>query len=773
MKKLLILVFLFSANSILHAQSRKHPYLFYTPEKISETKKRIQTDTLMRNAWQNMLATADRSLSEKGGNAEILTLAFLMTEDKKYAEKAKNILNDYLKREQWDGMDDRAPRWNSGLATARGCYISAVIFDGIYNYLTREEKKSMAEGIRKLGIIPAYNDWLSADRRLHSLNSMGHNWWSALVFEAGVASLAIMTEEPQAAEWAEEVLRSSKEWFAFSGSILENKPSNFDPAGGFYESISYANFGLSEYLTFRLAYTNAVKAVKMPYDPLIQKTIDWFIHSSYPNSKRMMSLNFGDSNDFANGERPAKLSLALGLGKEHYYRYLQEIGQSEGREDMNINTPMGLLYHPENRKAEPGLLPTAAIYKNMGWAMLRSSWQKDATFLGIKSGYTWNHAHADAGSFVLYHNGQYLLIDGGDVSYGLPEYSSYFVRSEAHNVTLFNGVAQDPQDQYHAVKTPGSLHHLINTPDLKYILADATGPTSRNFLRNYRNFLWIGNVILTIDDLKTYESGKFDFLLHYQDKAAKKGPDIEITNQNASILFRPLFPETLPLGFPHDFPEKMKLEERTGIKDRNAKAKIPYYALSPAQPAKETKLINAILLLHENNQTVQTFVGSSGASGAAGRTNLPVIEKLYDKNAIGVKITQNGKVTDVYLNLLADGRLMHRNANNTIAGWETDAYITALTYREGTDPSKPENLLEFFVSNGSYLRKNGRTLLHSLSKVFLNASFSTSETKIDFEGQPVNFISVGTPGKPSRLLVNGKQEPVLYKNQYIEIHQEN
>ena len=85
--------------------------------------------------------------------------------------------------------------------------------------------------------------------------------------------------------------------------------------------------------------------------------------------------------------------------------------------------------------------------------MLRSSWAKDATMLGVKSGFTWNHAHADAGSFVLYHKGKNLLIDGGDCSYGLPEYSKYFVRSEAHNVMLFNGKAQDPQDQYHAVKT--------------------------------------------------------------------------------------------------------------------------------------------------------------------------------------------------------------------------------------------------------------------------------------------------------------------------------
>jgi hypothetical protein len=78
---------------------------------------------------------------------------------------------------------------------------------------------------RTLGIEPSLNDWLSADKRLHTLNSMGHNWWSSIVFQAGVASLAVMNEVPEAKNWAEDVLQSADEWFSFSGSVRENKPS--------------------------------------------------------------------------------------------------------------------------------------------------------------------------------------------------------------------------------------------------------------------------------------------------------------------------------------------------------------------------------------------------------------------------------------------------------------------------------------------------------------------------------------------------------------------
>ena len=77
------------------------------------------------------------------------------------------------------------------------------------------------------------SDWLLEDKRIHALNSMGHNWWSACAYMAGVASIAVRNEVPEASAWARDIMEASKEWFAFSGSILENKPANFDAAGGF------------------------------------------------------------------------------------------------------------------------------------------------------------------------------------------------------------------------------------------------------------------------------------------------------------------------------------------------------------------------------------------------------------------------------------------------------------------------------------------------------------------------------------------------------------
>lgn len=758
---ILFSLFIISAFSSSYAKEyikrvKQHPYLYYTNDRIEKTKERIQKDKYAQAAWADMLKKADEVVkSNTGGDMEMLSLVYRMTGEKKYGEQAKRLLNDLLSKEIWDQLDDRTPKWNSALSTAHYNGMSANVFDAIYDLLTSQERKKMADRIVELGIKPSLNDWTSTDKRLHTLNSMGHNWWSSLVYKAGIASLAVMTEIPEAKGWAEDMLEAADEWFAFDGSVLENKPSNFDPNGGFYESLGYANFGMGEYLLFRLAWTNAIGSIQCSYDNLLEKTVSWFIQMSYPNDGQLMSMNFGDGSITSNGERPVKLMMALGFKSKNYEWYLKQTSKGKIREDFSVDTPLGLVYSPilSDADIQPNL-PLSAMYDNMGWASLRSSWNDNATLFGIKSGYTWNHAHADAGSFILFHKGKNLLIDGGNVNYGNPYYSSYSVRSEAHNVILFNGKAQEPQDQYYAVKNPGHLYHLMDAGNLKYILADATGPTSHYFLRNYRNVIWVGNVILIIDDLKSYEPGKFEWLLHTSTEAQKKGIDMEVTDDGASVLVRPLFPETLPNGYPHDFPEKMNIEERTGVKDHDPKTKVTYYSISPSEESRQTKFITAIILLDEDNKPIEGAGWKGMSSAKEMREGLPKIERLQGNDMIGVRITQNKEVTDIYVNLQADGRVMHRNSHNIIDGWETDAYLLSFTYKEGENSSK---FSRCFVANGSYVRKEGYPVISSLSKVFMNMETNKGVANVILQGQPIIKLHLLPQGKVSKLIVNGEQ----------------
>ena len=65
---------------------------------------------------------------------------------------------------------------------------------------------------------------------------------------------------------------------------------------------------------------------------------------------------------------------------------------------------------------------------------------------------------------------------------------------------------------------------------------------------------------------------------------------------------------------------------------------------------------------------------------------LPEIEKREGKNWIGLRIRNKGKITDIYINQLADGRLMHSNSWIEADGWSTDA-IYVYSYISGKERS--------------------------------------------------------------------------------------
>lgn len=736
-----------------------HPRLFYTNERIAELKQRIAAEPAVAAAWKSILATAEaeRQKPDAGGRAlDALVLAYRMTGDRSYADVVRKYLERELRRPNWGEPDllRRDPVWQAGLGLARTLRSTAVAFDSIHDVLTPDERRDLAAGIVRLGVRPTLDDWVLGERRIHALDTMGHNWWSACVFTGGLGALAVLDEEPAAGEWLRRISDGSREWFGYAGSLIENKPANFDRNGGFYESVNYAAFAMSEYLAFRLAWTNALATP--PADiPLLARAADYFIDVAYPNSGMMVTLNFGDGSLHADGSRPLTLLWANGIHDPNIAWYLNEARATGNREGLDRSSPLGLLYlPPESALAGAPAVPSrprSAIYPDMGWAMLRTAWSKDATLLGVRAGFTWNHSHADTGSFILHHAGRNLLIDSGNCSYPRPEYDSYYRQSVAHNVVTFNGQAENVEDTYTGSKFPGSLSHLIDTDDLRYLLADATGPTSRWFSRNYRHFVWVGDVILVIDDVESFEPGQFEFLLHADGKVERRGLDLNIAQDEARIMVRPLFPETFPdAGLPTDYPEKIRLIERTGLKDHEPDTKVTYYALAPTELSRRTKFITAITLVT-----------------AANKDRLPQLERLPSTDAIGVRIRQGNQVVDLYLNLRADGRIRHRNANNTIAGFETDAYLLAFT--STGEPGGPANsvptedrLKRVFVADGSYLRREGRVWLDSLSKVFTTWSWRGSELDVVLQGQPITHLRLGATASPTALSVNGEKRAVRY-----------
>jgi hypothetical protein len=105
---------------------------------------------------------------------------------------------------------------------------------------------------------------------------------------------------------------------------------------------------------------------------------------------------------------------------------------------------------------------------------------------------------------------------------------------------------------------------------------------------------------------------------------------------------------------------------------------------------------------------------------------------------------------------------MHRNSNNVIEGWDTDAYLIALTRPADTSESDPDSITRCFVACGSYLRKNGKVTLHSLSKVDAVFTCQDSEMKVTLHGQPITRATLRAAAQPHSVSLNGQRVDSAY-----------
>jgi hypothetical protein len=113
------------------------------------------------------------------------------------------------------------------------------------------------------------------------------------------------------------------------------------------------------------------------------------------------------------------------------------------------------------------------------------------------------------------------------------------------------------------------------------------------------------------------------------------------------------------------------------------------------------------------------------------------------------------------MNLRADGRKMHRNSCNIIDGWDTDAYMFAVTRPKFADRDDPDSVVRYFVACGSYLRSDRKVVLDSLSKVYA-VFVPGGRMQVWLQGQPVTNVFLRAAAKPDTVFLNGRNAEVFY-----------
>ncbi len=200
--------------------------------------------------------------------------------------------------------------------------------------------------------------------------------------------------------------------------------------------------------------------------------------------------------------------------------------------------------------------------------------------------------------------------------------------------------------------------------------------------------------------------------------------------------------------FVHDYPEDLYWEEIEAPTE-DLKGTETYYSFHLPAKVDRVKGLTAIILKDTPDQK-----------------DLPQMERREGKDWIGLRIRHKGKITDLYINQLADGRLMHSNswieARRMVDG---RLYVCShLRGRYGTKAAK-----DYFIAYGSALRRGDETFFSSLAKLFVIQKEENGRMKLWMDGQPKMNAGFRSEKRPKAVVVNGKVTPVVYEKGTVKV----
>lgn len=400
-----------------------HPRLVLSEKKIEQVMEEGSKTAVLANmvveAAGDMLALDNPEYEVKGRRLlgvsrtylkqiSYLAFSYHITGDERYLEKAESLMLTAA------GFPD----WNPShfLDVAEMTTALSIGYDWLYNDLEEKSRSIIREAILKHGLEPSltHNHWLTAR----------HNWNQ--VCNAGMiyGAWAIFEEHP---ELAQQIIDRTVE------SIMLAQ-EEYNPEGVYPEGPGYWNYGT----TFNTLYLGAWGTVyphqRAPITWGLRKTSEYFLHVHGPTG----SFNYSDGGS-GFGLSPAAFWFAYWWQQGEWLFVQDAILDDIISGERNFGAggsgdrlfPFLLMWYADLKTEvdTPAVLDWSGQGSN-SMSFHRTSWDDDALYIAVKGGSpSLNHAHMDAGSFVLDAFGVRWAIDLGSHDYH---------KLEAQGVDLWN-----------------------------------------------------------------------------------------------------------------------------------------------------------------------------------------------------------------------------------------------------------------------------------------------------------------------------------------------
>ena len=461
LNRISLLSFLLLMNTLAMAQPNRrieattklpdHPRLLLLKGEEAALKRTLQGDKTWDKLHQSILTECDgmltapplerikigRRLLDKSreGLRRVfyLSYAWRMTRQPNYLKRAEKELLTLSAFADWNPTHF--------LDVAEMTMAVAIGYDWLYNDLSESSRATIKEAILKKGIEPSmdpsYNSWLKAT----------HNWNQ--VCNAGITYGALAIYEDQPEQSAMLINR------AIESIVLPM--GDYKPDGAYPEGYGYWGYGTSFNVMFISALERALGSdFGLSQQPGFLKTAGYLENMTGPSGN---AYNFSDSG--LSGElQPAMFWFAQKL-KDPSLLWVERsrLINSEPKQHIkNRLLPATLLWSNDiklSQISEPKALMWAGAGKTPV-ALMRSSWSDpSAIYVGAKGGSpSTNHAHMDAGSFVMEADGMRWAMD-----FGMQQYESL----ESKGVDLWN-MKQNSQ-RWQVFRYNNFVHNTLTVND--------------------------------------------------------------------------------------------------------------------------------------------------------------------------------------------------------------------------------------------------------------------------------------------------------------------
>ena len=350
----------------------------------------------------------------------------------------------------------------------------ALAFDWIYDALTPEERETYAKRV--------FDDALSLYDDYSVYRFVFHNYWQARHAAAGIAMLAVWDDDSRAKLFYDTIVYHIEQTQAVLGEGYpeDDMQGRAGYGGGWPEGYEYDRIASSFYYRLLLCWRSSGLEDYLSDSRYWRDKIYWSIHGVPPDGSYQLGIE--DNNyPILEPEDRMRMSFLLDEYKTGHARwYLDTFCDTVMDKHYVKNTPphWDLIYYDTSVPlVSPDTLPTALLAEGTGLALMRSSWDEDATYMHFHCG-PWftGHQHLAQGSFTIY-RGRHLVVEPG----------------------VYDGAVDD---HYLAWRMRTISHNCITVMDPSEVF---TGPSKQPVLENdggQRTLTWLEPRNCTVEDVR-------------------------------------------------------------------------------------------------------------------------------------------------------------------------------------------------------------------------------------------------------------------------------